>query len=55
MLRRHAADAAIARYPGFGSSLDAAGEGDWRQQKNDLGNMRAAYLSIASKSRRTAA
>lgn len=39
---RHATDAAIARYPGFGSSLDAAGEGDWRQRKNDLGDMLAA-------------
>ena len=56
---RHAADAgfrilyaSIARYLGFGSSLDAAGEGDWNELKNDLGDMLAAYLSMAPKGNR---
>jgi len=55
---RHAADAgfrilyaSIARYLGFGSSLDAAGEGDWSQLKDDLGDMLAAYLSTRPKVR----
>lgn len=56
---RHAADAAfrilyaaIARYLGFGSSLDAAGEGDWNHLKSDLGDMLAAYLATAPKRNR---
>lgn len=59
---RHATDAgfrivyaAIAHYLGYGSSLDATGEGDWSPLKNDLGDMLAAYLLIAFKRRRTAA
>ncbi|KQN40885.1 hypothetical protein ASG37_03725 [Sphingomonas sp. Leaf407] len=55
---RHAADAgfrilyaSIARYLGFGSSLDAAGEGDWNELKGDLSDMLAAYLSTRPKAR----
>ncbi|WP_267433559.1 TetR/AcrR family transcriptional regulator [Sphingomonas sp. GM_Shp_1] len=54
----HAADAgfrilyaAIARYLGFGSSIDAAGEGDWSELKTDLADMLAAYLSTNPKAR----
>ncbi|MFD1949790.1 TetR/AcrR family transcriptional regulator [Sphingomonas arantia] len=48
----HAADAgyrivyaSIARYLGFGSSIDAAWEGDWTELKVDLGDMFASYLA----------
>ena len=54
----HAADAgfrilyaSIARYLGFGSSIDAAGEGDWTELKADLADMLAAYLSTSPKAR----
>jgi AcrR family transcriptional regulator len=39
--------AAIARYLGFGSSTGAAWEGDWRELKEDLGRMCAAFLQSA--------
>lgn len=38
------AHAAIARYLGFGSSPDTAGEGSWEELKADLGVMSAAFL-----------
>lgn len=47
----HAADASfrilyacLARYLGFGSSMDAAGEGNWTLLKRDLTEMVTAYL-----------
>ena len=50
----HAADAAfrilyasLARYLGFGSSVEAAGEGDWVSLKRDLTHMATAYLMTA--------
>ncbi len=53
-LPAHAADSAfrivyasLARYLGFGSSIDAAGEGDWEQLKDDLSDMVFAYLTTA--------
>ncbi len=36
--------ASLARYLGFGSSSEAAGEGDWTQLKLDLADMTLAYL-----------
>lgn len=39
--------AAIARYLGFGSAVTAAGEGDWRHLKTDLGRMCSAFLGSA--------
>lgn len=36
--------ASLARYLGFGSSSEAAGEGDWTQLKSDLAEMTLAYL-----------
>ncbi|WP_185829200.1 TetR/AcrR family transcriptional regulator [Sphingomonas ginkgonis] len=36
--------AAVARYLGFGSSTDAAWEGDWRVLKEDLAAMSSAFL-----------
>lgn len=45
--------ASIARYLGFGSSIDAAGEGDWTALKRDLADIIVAYLSFVPSSRRT--
>ena len=46
--------ASMARYLGFGSSIEAAGEGDWTLLKADLADMILAYLQSASAGRRAA-
>ena len=44
--------AAIARYLGFGSSGDAAGQGDWGMLKQDLADMTSAFLKAVPRRHR---